>query len=213
VRVNTSSLFAVLFSLAISVAASGQVRDASKNQPADVKSSESPSSNLAANAGDEAVATIWIHLVGGGMLDVQEMRETADGIWYTRGGVTALLDPKRVAKIERPSSRQTQTAVAPEAIRWAISDAGRVERFFVTKFGRPLPISAFGQSPIHNRWGLDHRQGIDVGLHPDSREGTALVEYLRSEGIPFLVFRGPVPGVATGPHIHIGKASHRYLPR
>jgi hypothetical protein len=61
--------------------------------------------------------------------------------------------------------------------------------------------------------GLDHRQGLDVGLHPDSVEGSAFVEFLRAEKIPFLVFRQAIPGVATGPHIHIGWPSHRYLPR
>ena len=29
-------------------------------------------------------------------------------------------------------------------------------------------------------------------------------------GIPFLAFRGAVPGKATGPHIHIGFPSHRF---
>ena len=66
------------------------------------------------------------------------------------------------------------------------------------------------KSDLHTRWGLDHRNGMDVGLHPDSVEGRALIEFLRAESIPFLVFRGPVPGVATGPHIHIGMPSHRY---
>jgi hypothetical protein len=50
---------------------------------------------------------------------------------------------------------------------------------------------------------------MDVGLHPDSVEGRALIEFLRAQSIPFLVFRGPVPGVATGPHIHIGNRSPR----
>jgi hypothetical protein len=36
---------------------------------------------------------------------------------------------------------------------------------------------------------------------------------LKTEKIPFLVFRHAIPGVATGPHIHIGFPSHRYLPR
>ena len=72
-----------------------------------------------------------------------------------------------------------------------------------------VATSAFGQSDLHTRWGLDHRNGMDVGLHPDSVEGRALIEFLRAESIPFLVFRGPVPGVATGPHIHIGNRSSR----
>ena len=32
----------------------------------------------------------------------------------------------------------------------------------------------------------------------------ALIAYLRAEAILFLVFRAPIPGVATGPHIHVG---------
>jgi hypothetical protein len=158
---------------------------------------------------------ISIELVGGGRLQVEELRETSDGIWYKRGGVTALLDPARVARIERPSSGQTKevSAVAQDSPRWSLADSKKVENFFFTKFGRPLPTSAFGQSEIHNRWGLDHRQGLDVGLHPDSLEGIALVDFLRAENIPFLVFRQAISGVATGPHIHIGRPSHRYLPR
>ena len=158
------------------------------------------------------VPLISIELVGGARLQVEEVRETSDGIWYRRGGVTTLLDPKRVARIERPSSGETapESATSQDSSRWSLADAKKVENFFFTKFGRPLPTTAFGQSDIHDRWGLDHRQGLDVGLHPDSAEGIALVEYLRSENIPYLVFRHAIPGVATGPHIHIGRPSHRY---
>ncbi|HSB27648.1 MAG TPA: hypothetical protein VLE19_07330 [Pyrinomonadaceae bacterium] len=158
---------------------------------------------------------ISIQLVGGGRLQVEDVQETNDGIWYRRGGVTTLLDPKRVLRIERPSSGQNKqlSATAEEPQHWSLADATKVENFFFTKFSRPLPTSAFGQSDIHDRWGLDHRQGLDVGLHPDSVEGVALVEFLRAERIPFLVFRRAIPGVATGPHIHIGHPSHRYLPR
>lgn len=159
--------------------------------------------------------SIFIELVGGGRLQVEELRETSDGIWYKRGGVTTLLDPARVARIERPSSGQTiQTSAPPqESPQWSLADSKKVENFFFTRFGRPLPTSAFGQSDIHDRWGLDHRQGMDVGLHPDSSEGIALVDFLRAERIPFLVFRHAIPGVATGPHIHIGFPSHRYRRR
>jgi hypothetical protein len=57
--------------------------------------------------------------------------------------------------------------------------------------------------------GYDHRNAVDVALHPDSAEGKALINYLQNQGIPFLAFRAAVPGVATGPHIHIGSPSHR----
>ena len=35
------------------------------------------------------------------------------------------------------------------------------------------------------------------------------MKYLRQARIPFLAFRGKVPGVSTGPHIHIGLPSPR----
>jgi len=76
-----------------------------------------------------------------------------------------------------------------------------------------LPIGAFGQSALHDRWGYDHRNAMDVGVNPDSNEGQALLGYLRANGIPFTAFHFAVPGVATGPHIHVGLPSHRIAPR
>jgi hypothetical protein len=95
---------------------------------------------------------------------------------------------------------------------WSLSDAGAIQQFFMLRFGRPLPIHVFGQSPLHDRWGYDHRNAMDVGLNPDSREGQALVEYLRANGVPFTAFHFAIPGVATGPHIHVGLPSHRITP-
>jgi hypothetical protein len=92
---------------------------------------------------------------------------------------------------------------------WAVSQASKVSDFFTSKFGRQLPISALGQSGTHNRLGFDHRNSVDVAVHPDSAEGKALIDYLRSAGMPFLAFRSAIRGVATGAHIHIGYPSHR----
>jgi len=219
VRLITSWTFALFLAVSAVGLASGQVRQTSEvkqqnpaavARPAGNRSAESVAENSKPDA-----PSISIHLVGGGQLQVEELRETSDGIWYKRGGVTTLLDPKRVARIERPSSTQTKqvSEATQKSLRWSLADSTKVENFFLTKFGRPLPTSAFGQSDIHNRWGLDHRQGMDIGLHPDSLEGLALAEFLRNEKIPFMVFRHAIPGVATGPHIHIGNPSHRYLPR
>jgi hypothetical protein len=93
--------------------------------------------------------------------------------------------------------------------RWSISDISKIENFFFTRFGKRLPISAFGQSELHTRWGFNHRNAVDVAIHPDSAEGEALIAYLYKAGIPFFAFRRAVSGSATGPHIHIGKPSHR----
>lgn len=93
---------------------------------------------------------------------------------------------------------------------WVLSQAGKIEGFFQQTFKRPLPIAVFGQGAIHNQWHLDHRNAMDLSLNPDGPEGQALIEFLRRNGIPFSAFRGAIPGVATGPHIHIGMPSHRY---
>jgi len=96
------------------------------------------------------------------------------------------------------------------AAPWALSDAWKVQRFFLETFKKPLPIAVFGQGAIHDRWRLDHHNAMDVSLHPDSAEGQALLNFLRNNGIPFLAFRQAIPGTATGPHIHVGRPSHRY---
>jgi hypothetical protein len=92
---------------------------------------------------------------------------------------------------------------------WSLGDAPKVEKFFLQTFGRGLPITAFGQTVTHDRLRFDHRNAIDVALHPDSAEGRSLLAYLRQAGIPFIAFRGAVPGAATGAHIHIGHPSVR----
>jgi hypothetical protein len=96
---------------------------------------------------------------------------------------------------------------------WTLNEAGAVMQFFARSFGRQLPVSSFGQSPVHDRWGYAHHNAMDVGVSPDSAEGRALMEYLRSSGIPFTAFRWAIPGTATGPHIHIGRPSHKITPR
>jgi hypothetical protein len=93
---------------------------------------------------------------------------------------------------------------------WGLSEAWKVQRFFSDTFHKQLPIAVFGQGPIHDRWRLDHRNAMDIQLHPDGVEGRALLEFLQKNGIPYLAFRSAIPGTATGPHIHIGRPSHRY---
>jgi hypothetical protein len=154
---------------------------------------------------------VTIVLAGGGEpLLVDEVSEGSDGYWYKRGNVTTFLDRERVVRIELPKPPESSKSTEAGTGKWRLADATKVEQFFATKFKRPLPLTAYGQSDLHTRWGWDHRNGMDVGLHPDSAEGRALIEFLRAESIPYLVFRGPIPGVATGPHIHIGNRSSRY---
>lgn len=165
---------------------------------------------------EAATDKITIVLADGPLL-VDDVTEEAGGYWYKRGNMSKFLERERVVRIERPKPPAEEKTADNDVVegtgKWKLSDAGKIEEFFVTKFKKPLPLSAFGQSDLHTRWGWDHRNGMDVGLHPDSAEGRALVEFLRNESIPFLAFRGAIPGVATGPHIHIGNRSPRISSR
>ena len=93
---------------------------------------------------------------------------------------------------------------------WGLNEAWKVQKFFSDTFNKQLPIAVFGQGAIHERWRLDHRNAMDIQLHPDSAEGQALLNFLQKNAIPYLAFRAAIPGTATGPHIHIGRPSHRY---
>jgi hypothetical protein len=95
------------------------------------------------------------------------------------------------------------------ATNWSVAHLAGIQTFFRETFGRSLPTSTIGQSATHNRLGWDHRNSVDVGLHPDSAEGKRLISFLQTQGIPFLAFRGAIPGVSTGAHIHIGRPSQR----
>lgn len=186
--------------------AAGEAVKSSKTEPA-------------AEAKEEAKALVpeqehpvWIHLVGGTRVEVDEATESLDGVWYRRGKVSSFIERARVERVEIVDTTKL-TAATPEAPGstggWRLSDSIKVEEFFIAKFGRRLPVTAAGQSGLHTRWGFDHRQSLDVGLHPDSTRGRALLKFLRDAGIPFIAFRSAVPGAATGPHIHIGRPSHR----
>ncbi|HET8781623.1 MAG TPA: hypothetical protein VFM63_04370 [Pyrinomonadaceae bacterium] len=104
---------------------------------------------------------------------------------------------------------KTATVMRSTVGSFVVTNLSPIQQFFSKTFGKPLPTSTIGQSATHNRMGWDHRNAVDVGLHPDSAEGRALISYLQTAGIPFLAFRGAIPGVSTGPHIHIGNPSHR----
>ena len=94
---------------------------------------------------------------------------------------------------------------------WSLTgDLPRLQQYFVARFGRPLPISALGQTALHDRMGFDHRNALDVAVHPDSPEGRALMEHLRLAGIPFIAAWGAIPGSTSGAHIHVGQPSPRF---
>ena len=155
----------------------------------------------------------------------------ADGTWYavTTDGkppTSGYLSSKALEAQEPVAVAQWDYQPPPEpapAAETESSDAGMkaiaaasrgkiesdIKSFFISKFGRTLPVSAFGQTRLHSRLGFDHRNGIDVALSPDSQEGRALLGKLRGFGVPFIAFRKAIPGIATGAHIHVGRPSPR----
>jgi len=155
----------------------------------------------------------------------------SDGTWYaiSTGGETAISGylSRKALEVSQPTEVASWEYLPPPEPKPAVDDKsitgkkgaiaavskGQIERdiksFFISKFGRTLPVSAFGQTRLHDRLGFDHRNGIDVALSPDSTEGRAVLDRLRGLGVPFIAFRRAVPGVATGAHIHVGKPSPR----
>jgi hypothetical protein len=133
----------------------------------------------------------------------------------------ALGEPPTIEESVRQKSerraRSARRAARPFLMRyeggasWTIDDVESIDAFFRERFGRPLPVSALGQSITHDRLGLDHSEAVDVAVRPDSAEGRALMAHLRAAGIPFIAFRGKITRMSTGPHIHIGPPSPRLL--
>jgi hypothetical protein len=80
---------------------------------------------------------------------------------------------------------------------------------FEQQFHYALPVTARGQTRLHQALGLDHRGKIDVGLNPETPEGIWLRQFLEERQIPYIAFRMAVRGAATAPHIHLGTGSTR----
>lgn len=85
----------------------------------------------------------------------------------------------------------------------------QIQKDFKAHFNRDLPVSAIGQTQVHQSMGLDHRNKVDVALNPEQPEGVWLRSYLENRHLSYLAFRSALAGAATAPHIHIGAGSTR----
>lgn len=166
--------------------------------------------------GDSVAIQLEITGEGGKWYAVAVPGQSASG--YLSAQALAVQEPEMVAQWEYQPPPEPVPASEKESSdglgrTMAMSSKGKFEGdikgFFTSKFGRTLPVSAFGQTRLHNRLGFDHRNSVDVALNPDSAEGRALLGKLRGFGLPFIAFRHSIPGVATGAHIHVGKPSRR----
>ena len=45
--------------------------------------------------------------------------------------------------------------------RWLLADSSKIEKFFLGRFGRALPVSAMGQTSAHDRMRFDHHDAMD----------------------------------------------------
>jgi hypothetical protein len=124
-----------------------------------------------------------------------------------------------MAEAER-SLEQARTdelnALRPVMIRYAGTapfnvnvDLKSIIDAFSRQFHQALPISALGQTLVHQELGFDHRGRVDVGLNPDAADGLWLRNLLEKRHISYIAFRAAVAGSATAPHIHIGPGSVR----
>jgi hypothetical protein len=161
---------------------------------------------------DEEQTEIAVSSAGLRVSEVQQQIKTADT--QIAEALVEVEGDRQMAKLgpaRRGSLIRTTSFIRYNgAGAWSLAQAGKIEVFFQQTFKRPLPIAVFGQGAIHNQWRLDHHNAMDISLNPDGAEGQALINFLQGNGIPFSAFRTAIPGVATGPHIHIGMPSHRY---
>lgn len=111
-----------------------------------------------------------------------------------------------IPKTPKPSKRIVHQ---PDGTNWSLDRLGEVESAYQTTFKKRLPLVNRGQGSIHNKWGYDHRNSADVSINPSSPEGQRFTEELKRLNVPFLAFSEAIPGVATGPHYHLGLPSKK----
>ncbi len=119
------------------------------------------------------------------------------------------------AEEQRLESKAHEATLEGSMIRYdgkglfSMDELPGIEKAFEVRFHHPLPVSALGQSLVHQSMGLDHRNRVDVALNPELPEGLWLRQYLEVHKVPYLAFRNAVVGAATGAHIHIGMGSSK----
>jgi hypothetical protein len=146
--------------------------------------------------------------------DLDRARKEHD-LAQTRAKLT--MELAEMARLEEEAEREQQSASPSPTLAerfegdgaFSLHDLQLVTVAFQSRFDKNLPISALGETAVHRAMGFDHRNRVDVAVHPDQPEGVWLREYLTARRIPFFAFRRAVPGKATGSHIHIGPSSLR----
>jgi Zn-finger nucleic acid-binding protein len=58
----------------------------------------------------EEPQTVWIHLIGGAKMEVDEASEGADGVWFKRGNISTFIERARIDHIERERIKPEEVA-------------------------------------------------------------------------------------------------------
>jgi Zn-finger nucleic acid-binding protein len=66
----------------------------------------------------EEAQAVWIYLVGGAKMEVDEASETGEGVWFKRGNISTFIERARVDHVERER-------VAPDDVTGTGTSAGR----------------------------------------------------------------------------------------
>jgi hypothetical protein len=151
----------------------------------------------------------------GAFQDELESRERV--LELARNRAKLVEDLRQMATVEQQFEHAAQSGAALRyaMIRYdgngafSLSDLPTISGEFQKRFHHSLPVSALGQTLVHQSMGLDHRNRVDVALNPDQSEGIWLCQLLQHLHVPYLAFRSAVAGAATAPHIHIGTGSTR----
>ncbi|HEX8179815.1 MAG TPA: lytic transglycosylase domain-containing protein [Pyrinomonadaceae bacterium] len=102
--------------------ASAAVNDVPKVAEAGMKTIAS-----AAAPSSESPPPILIHLVGGASFEVDDINETADGVWYKRASLAIFIERARIERIERERVAEAAAAAAEpgaqRARRWSTGSA------------------------------------------------------------------------------------------
>ena len=154
---------------------------------------------------------------GDALITVQEeatrRHETLDLVTERAAMLTEVIE---MARMDELGPGGGERRLGSGAIRY--DGAGRLIRpaematlsaAFQKRFSRPLPVSAWGESSVHEMMGFDHRGRIDVAVYPDGPEGRWIRAWLERLRIPYYAFLTALPGRSTGAHIHIGPGSTR----
>jgi soluble lytic murein transglycosylase-like protein len=76
----------------------------------------------------EEVQAVWIYLVGGAKMEVDEASEGADGVWFKRGNISTFIERARIDHIERervvPEEIVAEGAKKKRERRWTTGSSG-----------------------------------------------------------------------------------------